>query len=306
MKLLVAMMKPREIAIAKCAAHKSDASRVTQGNRVADEAARAVTKGSQKGKVLLVTHEVDLEDRVTLRDVILMQAAVNPMDKHLWEQRGASQDPTGLWRNHEGLVVAPPDLLGLLIQEAHGLAHVSRGEVKRKITAEYGFWAPYLLEQIDQVIGKCAICLKNNVRRGVATPTGYIPTPNGPMRELVVDFVDMIQPVEGKRYMLVVVDRFSRWPEACPTKRKDAQSVAKFLCREVISRWGLPDRISSDNGREFVDKTVKIIMQKLGIKQRLGAVYHPQSQGICEKMNGVIKNRISKICQHTGLNWIAA
>lgn len=55
-----------------------------------------------------------------------------------------------------------------------------------------------------------------------------------------------------------------------------------------------------------MDKTVKLILQKLGIKQRLGAVYHPQSQGICEKMNGVLKNRIVKICQHTGLNWVAA
>ena len=55
-----------------------------------------------------------------------------------------------------------------------------------------------------------------------------------------------------------------------------------------------------------MDKTVKLILQKLGIKQRLGAVYHPQSQGICEKMNGVLKNRLVKICQHTGLNWVAA
>lgn len=55
-----------------------------------------------------------------------------------------------------------------------------------------------------------------------------------------------------------------------------------------------------------MDKTVKLILQKLGIKQRLGAVYHPQSQGICEKMNGILKNRIAKICQHTGLNWVTA
>lgn len=79
------------------------------------------------------------------------------------------------------------------------------------------------------------------------------------MREIVIDFVDMIKPIGGKRHMSVVVDRFPRWPEACPTNRKDAQSVAKFLCRKVISRRGLPDRISSDNGREFVDKTVKLI-----------------------------------------------
>lgn len=124
---------------------------------------------------------------------------------------------------------------------------------------EYGFWAPYLLEQIDHMISRCTICLKNNVRRGVMVPPSHIPTPRGPMRELVVDYVDMIKPIGGKRYMLVVVDRFSRWPEACPTKRKDAQSVARFLCREVISRWGLPDRISSDNGKEFVNKIVKLI-----------------------------------------------
>ncbi|CAJ1078010.1 protein NYNRIN-like isoform X2 [Xyrichtys novacula] len=256
------MMKPKEIAIAKCAAHKGDMSRVTQGNRAADEAAKAVTGADKEGKVLLVTHEVDLEDKITLKDIVSMQEAASEIDKQLWRDRGATQDTTGLWRNHEGLMVAPPDLLGLMIQEAHGLAHVARGEVKRKIIKEYGCWAPYLLEQIDYVISKCTICLKNNVRKGVLVPPGYVPTPTGPMRELVVDFVDMMKPVGGKRYMLVVVDRFLRWPEACPTKRKDAQSVAKFLCREVISRWVLPDRISSDNGKEFVDKKVRLILQK--------------------------------------------
>ena len=303
LKLLHAMMKPKQIAIAKCAAHKTDASRVTRGNKMADETARAVAGANKPGKVLLVTHEVELEEHITLRDIRLMQEEASMMDKHLWLARGASQDSTGLWRNHEGLVVAPPDLVGLLIQEAHGLSHVARGEVKRKITQEYGFWTPYLLAQIDHVIGRCTICLKNNIRKGVLTPPGYIPTPNGPMREIVIDFADMIRPIEGKRYLLVVVDRFSRWVEACATKRKDAQSVAKFLCREFIPRWGLPDRISSDNGREFVDKCVKLILQKLGIKQRLGSVYRPQSQGICERMNGVVKNRLMKICEHTGLNW---
>lgn len=66
MKLLHAIMKPKEIAIAKCAAHKMDMSRVTQGNKAADEAAKVVTGADKLGKVLLVTHEVDLEDKITL------------------------------------------------------------------------------------------------------------------------------------------------------------------------------------------------------------------------------------------------
>ncbi|XP_013856432.1 uncharacterized protein LOC106512336, partial [Austrofundulus limnaeus] len=126
MKLLHAMMKPTEIAIAKCAAHRHDMSRVTKGNIAADEAAKAVT-GAKSGHVLLVTHEVTLEDKISMKDVILMQEAVPAVEKQLWIERGASQEASGLWRNHEGLMVAPPDLLGLLIQEAHGQAHVARG-----------------------------------------------------------------------------------------------------------------------------------------------------------------------------------
>lgn len=43
---------------------------------------------------------------------------------------------------------------------------------------------------------------------------GHIPTPKGPMKELVIDFVEMIKTVGAKKYMLVVIDRFSQWPEA--------------------------------------------------------------------------------------------
>ncbi len=118
---------------------------------------------------------------------------------------------------------------------------------------------------------------------------------------MTIDFVDMIQPVQGKRYMLVVIDRFSRWIEALPAKHKNAETVAKFLCRELIPRFGIPTRISSDSGKEFVDKTVKCVLQKLGIKQRLGCVYHPQSQGMVETANGVLKNKLLKICMSTGL-----
>lgn len=68
-----------------------------------------------------------------------MQEEAEKLDKGVWVARGASQDSSGLWRNHEGLVVAPSSLLGLLMQEAHGHAHVARGQVKQKITKEYGF-----------------------------------------------------------------------------------------------------------------------------------------------------------------------
>lgn len=89
--------------------------------------------------------------------------------------------------------------------------------------------------------------------------------------------------------MLVIIDSFSRWVEAVPSKDLSPETVVKFLIREVIPQFGIPSEISSDNGSAFVQEVAKGILQQLRIKQRLGAVYHPQSQGMVEKINGTLK-----------------
>ncbi len=104
----------------------------------------------------------------------------------------------------------------------------------------------------------------------------------------------------------MVIDRFSRWVEATPSKDLGAGTVIKFLIREVVPRFGIPSEISSDNGKAFVEKVARGILQQLKIKQRLGAVYHPQSQGMVERINGTLKAKLNKICASTKLNWVDA
>lgn len=70
---------------------------------------------------------------------------------------------------------------------------------------------------------------------GISTPVGHIPFPGGPFRHIVMDYVAMVKPVHGMRCMLVIVDSFSRWVEAVPTKAQNA-SIAFSLTREVIPR----------------------------------------------------------------------
>ena len=123
-------------------------------------------------------------------------------------ERGASQDGKGVWRSHEGLIVAPVALLTILISEAHSVAHCARGEVLKKI-GQQGYWSPCMQAMVEEILNQCEICAENNIRKGVKTPGGHIPVPDGPFEHLAMDYVDMIKPVHGKRYMLVITDCFS-------------------------------------------------------------------------------------------------
>ncbi len=71
----------------------------------------------------------------------------------------------------------------------------------RKIKQQ-GFWSPYLHAVVDSFLSTCEVCAKYNVRKGIATPIGHIPVPEEPFTHLVMDYMDMIKRLQGKRYML--------------------------------------------------------------------------------------------------------
>ncbi|KAK0134819.1 Gag-Pol polyprotein [Merluccius polli] len=116
----------------------------------------------------------------------------------------------------------------------------------------------------------------------------------------------MIKSVYGKRYMLVVNDRFSNGVETAPIKDQSVTIIIKFLSRKVKPRCEIQLEIRSDNGSAFIWKTVKSVVQQSHIKQRLGYVYHPQSQGKVKRMNQTLKGKIGKIGAHSKLSWLEA
>ena len=80
----------------------------------------------------------------------------------------------------------------------------------------------------------------------------------------------------GNIYILLVVDYVAKWVEATTCPINDATTVVGFIQRNILSRFGAPRTIISDEGIHFANKVFAKLMSRYGIKHMMGLAYHPQ------------------------------
>ncbi|XP_075521492.1 uncharacterized protein LOC142554707 [Primulina tabacum] len=91
-----------------------------------------------------------------------------------------------------------------------------------------------------------------------------------------------------KKFLLVVVDYFSKWVEAEPLAKITEQEVLKFLWKNIICRFGVPRKLISDNGRQFQGKEITSWCREMKITQSFTSVAYPQANGQTEVVNRII------------------
>jgi hypothetical protein len=97
----------------------------------------------------------------------------------------------------------------------------------------------------------------------------------------------------GHVYMLVAVDKFTKWAEAAPVTTQDSTATINFI-KLIIFRFGVPHSIITDNGRNFTSKELKNYCESMGIKLKFASVAHPKTNKQVEKANCLICNGIKK------------
>jgi ribonuclease HI len=158
-----------------------------------------------------------------------------------------------------------------------------------------GFYSLTAIEDAKDIVRKCEAC-QRFASRPHAPAAELQPIPlSWPFAQWGLDMVGKLHKSwpGGHVYMLVAVDKFTKWVEAAPVTTQDSIAVINFI-KSIVFRFGVPHSIITDNGTNFTSKEFKNYCENLGIKLKFAFVAHPKTNGQVEKANGLICNGIKK------------
>ena len=107
----------------------------------------------------------------------------------------------------------------------------------------------------------------------------------------------------GNICILIAVDYVSKWVEVVACPKNDANTVLRFLQRNILNRFGTPRTIISDGGSHFANKVFDKLMGRYGIKHIMSFTYHPQTNGQAKISNREIKKILEKTVSSSIRDW---
>ena len=167
------------------------------------------------------------------------------------------------------------------------------------------FFRPEMRRDVKRHVMSCKVCQlvgKPNQKIPKA-PLIPIPSVGEPFREVIIDVVGPLPRTRGgHEYILTMVDRMSRFPEAIPLRSVRGEKILEALVG-FFTRFGIPRTVQSDCGTNFTSRYFKKKMSELGIIHVTSSPYHPESQGQVERFHQTLKSVLRKFCMETGNEW---
>ncbi len=168
-----------------------------------------------------------------------------------------------------------------LQRKAIDIAHEShQGLSKTKALLREKVWFPGIDDMVKKTIDACLACQAVG-QSPPPEPIQPSDMPTGPWEKLHIDFCG---PLPSNDYLLVVVDRYSRYPEVEIVKSTKASSVIPKLDK-MFATHGIPIVIETDNGPPFSGDDFRRYCNALNIRHEFSTPYWPQANGEVERFN---------------------
>lgn len=110
-----------------------------------------------------------------------------------------------------------------------------------------------------------------------------------PFHQWGMDILGPFPQASGQvKFLVVAIDYFTKWIKAEHLATITSAKIQKFFYKNIVSRFGVPRMVITDNGTQFFDKGFRVLLEGLHIKQRFTSMEHPQDNGQAEAANKVI------------------
>ena len=117
-----------------------------------------------------------------------------------------------------------------------------------------------------------------------------------------IDAVSPLPPSGGCPYLLTMVDRYARWPEAVPDLDVQIETLWRYFLYKWVARFGIPRLLTSDRGAQFTSAMWASMSTTLGMKLAATTAYHPESNRMVERMHCCLKEALE--ARLTGPAWM--
>ena len=185
-----------------------------------------------------------------------------------------------------------------IFDNLHNLSHPGP-TATAKLVSERFVW-PNIRRDCKKWAQQCTDCQRNKVTHHTHSPLSTFPVPSNRFSHVHLDIIGPMPPSSGYRYCLTAVDRFTRWPEAYPLADITAETCASTFISGWVARFGCPEKITTDRGKQFDSHLFQCISSIIGAYHCPTTAYHPQCNGLVERMHRQLKAAI--MC-HNNTQW---
>ena len=202
-------------------------------------------------------------------------------------------------------VVVPESLRRRVLDIAHHppiSAHPGRSRMYQTLRRDF-YW-PSMTVDIHFTVDSCDACARNRIKdqRNVY-PMKLFPATN-PLEYVAMDILGPLPRTKhGKRFILVVTDRFTKLTKTESLRTITSLSVAKAFCRIWVYNYGTPKVLLTDNGTQFTSRFFLNVCRILGVKKVFTTAYHPQANGQAERFNRTILAQLRDYVSESQRDW---
>ena len=290
--------------------------------------AAAVTRAQARKDITvkpLVTKEVTTQTSITKNELAKLQQEDTTLEKYAdLEDAVRKGDYEIKYKRRSGVlyrlrnrvdglgecskqIMVPKTLRRKVMEVAHDSIFGGHlGIKKTKDRIQTNFYWPGMQGDVTSFCRSCDVCQKTTAKGSVPrVPLGDMLLIDMPFRRVAVDLVGPISPPseKGHRYILILVDYATRYPEAVPLKNIETETVAEALL-DMYSRLGIPEEVPSDLGTQFVSKCMEEVSRLQSIKRLTTTPYHPICNGLVERFNGTLKKMLRRLCNEQPRQWL--